>query len=268
MTVGRLRIRVRVTGSGPPLLLVMGIGGQIEMWRPLEQALKRRQTIAFDAPGTGESSLPGHLLRMKGLARVTERLIDQLGYERVDVLGVSFGGALAQQLALQAPERVRRLILAATSCGLGGVPSRPLAMLILATPHRYYSRRYLRLVSPYLYGGAARRRELLEEQVQARLDRPPSLVGYLLQLAAITGWSSLPFLHRLGQPTLVMAGDDDPIIPLANGRILARRIRNAHLHVVEGGGHLFLLDRAAESAEVIEDFLSDKWRSHGSRGLL
>jgi pimeloyl-ACP methyl ester carboxylesterase len=192
---------------------------------------------------------------MGQLAGVAGGLLDQLGYDRVDVLGVSFGGAVAQQLAFQAPHRVGRLILAATACGLGGMPGNPLALAILFTPFRYYSRSYLRLVAPILYGGAGGDGQLLEQQAIARLQRPPSLLGYYLQMAAIAGWSSLPFLRRIRQPTLVMAGDDDHIVPLINGRMLARLIPEGRLFVVRGGGHLFLLDRARESADAIQEFL-------------
>ncbi|HKF18047.1 MAG TPA: alpha/beta hydrolase [Candidatus Dormibacteraeota bacterium] len=256
VTVDGLRLRTTVRGSGPPLLLVMGIGGSIEMWQPLVKALPGFQTIAFDAPGSGESQQPGRPLRMPGLARLTDGILAALGYRQVDVLGVSYGGAIAQQLAYQHPERVRRLVLAATTCGLGGVPGNPLALLLLATPYRYYSRAFFKAVAPRLYGGATGRRpDLAEQQAHTRLLRAPSLRGYLLQLAAIAGWSSLRFLHRIRQPTLVMTGDDDPIVPTVNGRILAGRIPAARLHLVHGGGHLFLLDQAAESAAVIGDFL-------------
>jgi poly(3-hydroxyalkanoate) depolymerase len=257
ITVDGVRIRVKVRGSGPPLLLVMGLGGNIEMWDPLVAALRGHQTIAYDAPGTGESDLPRGFLRPRGLAAVADRLVEGLGYGQVDVLGVSFGGGIAQQLAFQSPQRVRKLVLAATTCGVGGLPGNPLAMLALLTPLRYYSRRYLEMVAPHLYGGGARRRDFLEQQTLARLHRRPSLRGYFLQLSAAAGWSSLPFLGRIRQPTLVLAGDDDPIIPVFNGRLLARLIPDARLHVVRGGGHLFLLDRARESAALIEEFLAE-----------
>jgi len=256
VTVDGLRLRVTVRGSGQPLLLVMGIGGSIEMWQPLVDALPGFQTIAFDAPGSGESDRPSRPLRMSGLARITDAMLAALGYRQVDVLGVSYGGAIAQQLAYQHPDRVRRLVLAATTCGLGAVPGNPLALLLLATPLRYYSPAFFEAVAPRLYGGATGRRpELAERQAVARLLRAPSLGGYVLQLSAIVGWSSQRFLHRIQQPTLVMTGDDDPIIPVVNGRILAGRIPAARLHLVRGGGHLFLLDQAAESAAVIGQFL-------------
>jgi poly(3-hydroxyalkanoate) depolymerase len=256
VTVDGMQLRVRVQGSGDPLLLVMGLGGNIEMWDPLVHALQGRQTIAFDAPGMGESDGSGRLLRMKHLAAIAAQVVEQLGYGQVDVLGVSLGGAVAQQLAFQAPERVGHLILAATACGIGGVPGSPLALAMLLTPYRYYSKRYLRLIAPYLYGGT-NRPALIEQQAIARVQRPPSILGYYLQMTAMAGWTSLPFLRRIRQPTLVMAGDRDPIVPLINGRILARLIPDARLEVVRGGGHLFLLERARESAAAIEGFLGE-----------
>lgn len=256
VVVDGVRLRVRIEGTGDPLLLIMGIGGNVEMWGPLIDAMDGRQTIAFDAPGSGESDLPRLPLSMRGLAGTTARLLDELGYDRVDVLGVSWGGALAQQLAIQEPTRVRRLVLAATGCGLGGVPGNPLTMAILLTPLRYYSRRYLELVAPYLYGrGSDEAADLVHQQALARLQRPPSLVGYYLQMAALAGWTSLPFLRRIRQPTLVMSGGNDRIVPPINARMLRALIPGARLHVVEGSGHLFLLDRARESAEVITGFL-------------
>lgn len=255
ISIDGMRLRVRVEGTGEPLLLVMGLGGNIEMWGPLVGALEGRQTIAFDAPGTGESELPHRPLFMSDLARIAGKLLDELGYDRVDVLGVSFGGAVAQQLAIQDPGRVRRLILAATTCGLGGVPGNPVTLAILLTPLRYFSRRYLNWVAPYLYGRGGRNGRVLHQQALARLQRPPSLVGYYLQMAALAGWTSLPFLRRIRQPTLVMGGGDDRIVPPINSRILGRLIPDARVYVVEGGGHLFLLDRARESANAITGFL-------------
>jgi pimeloyl-ACP methyl ester carboxylesterase len=183
-------------------------------------------------------------------------LLDTLGLERVDVLGYSFGGGLAQELAHRAPKRVRRLVLCATAPGLGGVPPKPMAALMLATPARYYHPRLLQLSLGHIAGGRTRREPgVLSEHAGERLLHPPSPLGYAYQLYATAGWSSLPWLHRLSQPTLVVAGEDDPSVPLRNGRILAARIPDSRLHVVTGGGHLFLLDEPESSAAAIRDFL-------------
>ena len=181
---------------------------------------------------------------MRQLARVVRELMDVLALERVDVLGYSFGGALAQELARRAPDRVRRLVLCATAPGLGGVPPKPMAALMLATPARYYHPRLLALSVPRIAGGrTARDPSVLAEHAGARLARPPDLLGYAYQLYAAAGWSSLPWLHRVKQPTLVVGGDDDPSVPCPNARLLAApAARTRALHVIKGGGHLFLLD--------------------------
>ena len=253
-----VRLRVGIRGTGRPLLLLMGIGGNLEMWTPFEEALDGRvvQTITVDAPGTGGSGGYRFPRRMSGLASTMERMLDALGYHRVDVLGVSFGGVLAQQLAHQAPDRVRRLVLAATGIGLGGVPGSPRVLLRLATPRRYTQPDYYRRIAGDIYGGLARRDpDAMLHGSLARFTHAPGLGGYLAQLYAIAGWTSLPWLCRLPQPTLVLAGDDDPIVPLVNGRILNRLIPDSRLHVVAGGGHLFLLEQAADVGRVVTAFV-------------
>jgi poly(3-hydroxyoctanoate) depolymerase len=260
--VDGLRLRTSVRGTGSPLLVLTGIGASLELSTPLERALNSHavQTLALDAPGTGESSRYHRPRRIPGLARTVELTLDALGYDQVDVLGVSFGGVLAQQFAHQAPQRVRRLVLASTAAGvpgLGGVPGSPRALLALATPRRYHSPNYYHRIAGALYGGQARRDPdaLLHGSI-ARFSQAPSLRGYLAQLYAISLWTGLPWLWRLRQPTLVLAGDDDPIVPVINGRILTRVIPNARLEVIRGGGHLFLLERPTELAALIATFLS------------
>lgn len=256
--VGRHRIRVRTTGDGPPLLLMMGVGGNVEMWDALLANLPDRQLIAFDMPGTGGSSTSFVPMPMILLARIVDRLLDRLGYAQVDVLGLSWGGLLAQQFAITHRPRVRRLVLAATLPGGGGVPGRPSAIRVLLTPRRYYSRDYLERVAPTLYGGRIRNNpELFHQQAVARFEQPPSMVGYVNQLFAAMTFTSLPFLRCIHAPTLILAGNDDPIVPLINGRILQRGIRDSRLEIIAGGGHLFLFEEAARSGELITRFLDD-----------
>jgi poly(3-hydroxyoctanoate) depolymerase len=257
--VDGVRLRTSVRGSGRPLLIITGLGASLDLAEPFERELTARgmQAISFDAPGVGQSTAYRRPRRMRGLAQTVDRMLQALGYDQVDVLGVSLGGVIAQQLAWQAPHRVRRLVLAATGPGLGGVPGSPRVLLALATPRRYYQPDYYRRIAGRLYGGEARRNPdaLLHGSV-ARFIQRPSIWGYLGQLYAIGGWTSLLWLGRLLQPTLVLAGDDDPIVPLANGRILARCIPHARLHIVRGGGHLFLLERPAQLAAVVADYLT------------
>ena len=256
--VGRQRLRVMVEqpGGGRPLLLINGIGATGDLFRPFREHLTDRETIAFDAPGVGGSPAQCYPPTMRRLAGVVAGLVEQLGHEQVDVLGVSWGGALAQELARRHPHTVRRLVLAATMSGWTSLPGRPIALTILMSPIRYYSPDYLQRVAPTLYGGTIREHpELLREHSRIRAAHPPSLVGYAHQLAALRRWTSLPWLHKLPQPTLVLAGHDDPIVPLVNARLLARRIPAGQLQIIDRGGHLFLFTEAEEVAAAVRNFL-------------
>lgn len=252
-TVDGLRIRVSVSGdhdSGPPLLLCNGIGVGLEAWSPVRAALGEHPTIAFDAPGAGGSSLPCLPPSMAGLAGTVSRLLDRLGVEMVDVLGISWGGALAQSLARRHPERVRRLVLCSTAAGLFMVPARPSVLRRMTGPRRFTSPAYRARVAPLIYGP-----DVVGDPEKLIFGESPSRRGYLYQVLALRGFASGLWLHNLTQPTLVLAGDHDPIVPNVNGRILAGLIPNARLETVHGAGHLFLLTRSEISARMISEFL-------------
>ena len=261
LSAGGLQLRVSVRPAAgvaglarPPLLLCNGIGAPIEMWPPFRDRLGR-PTIAFDAPGVGESSVPVIPPTMGGVARTVLGLLEQLGVDTVDVLGVSWGGALAQELAYRGGGRVRRLVLCATMAGGAPIPGDPRVLAILATPLRYWSPSYLDRVAPALYGpDVAGNPEMMAHQRRARFTRAPSGRGYVWQMLALRRFASVLWLHRLRQPTLVLTGRSDPIVPVANGRLLAGRIPGATLEVVDGG-HLFLLTHAAETAARVDAFL-------------
>ncbi len=175
------------------------------------------EIVIFDVPGIGRSQMSWRPRRFAGLARLTSRLLDRLGYPEVDVAGVSWGGALAQQFARQYPRRCRRLILAATSAGVVMIPGRPKALSKMITPQRYLQPNYMQRAAGDIYGGEVERDPGLIEEHSARIIAP-RLLGYLYQLGAGVGWTSIHWLHRLRQPTLVLAGAEDPLVPAANAR--------------------------------------------------
>lgn len=262
--VGTQRVRVSLVGEGlgRPLLLINGIGATGDLFDDFRVHITDRETIAFDTPGIGGSPAPIYPWRINWYAKVVARMVQELGHDQVDVLGISWGGALAQEFARRHPTLVRRLVLVATTPGVISMPGRPRALGILMTPRRYYDPAYLDSVAPTLYGGQIRDHpQMLSRHGQVRATRPPSATGYLWQLMALRRWSSLPWLRKFPMPTLILAGDDDPIIPLVNARMMDKRIPNSHLHVVKGGGHLFLFTRAAEMAERVTDFLDSDDRS-------
>jgi len=251
----QLRVGIRPgSDAGPPLLIFNGIGANLELIEPFVDALAGVEAIIFDIPGAGGSPAPLMPYRFSNLCVLADKLLSHLGYAgQVDTLGVSWGGALAQEFARLYPQRCRRLVLAATSPGVIMVPGSLSVLSKMLGVRRYTDAQYLRRVGADLYGGAFRADpSLLDEH--GRHMHPPRGRGYLYQLLAAWGWSSLPWLGTLKLPTLVMHGADDPIVPLINARILAARIPRSTLHVVDDG-HLFLVTGAAHAAGVVGRFL-------------
>jgi poly(3-hydroxyalkanoate) depolymerase len=252
------RIRYGVRRGDPgraPLLIMNGLGANIELAVPFIEALSEPTIAIFDVPGVGGSPTPPSPYRPSTVARLAAGLLDHLGFGEADVLGVSWGGAIAQQFAFQHRSRCRRLVLAATAPGVLMVPGRPSVLLKMLTPRRYVDRRHAHRIAGDVYGGAFRREPALVERT-LRNVRFSSRSGYYMQLGAALGWTSLPWLFALRQPTLIMAGDDDPIVPMINARIMRWLIPDARLEVLPCG-HLFLVTLAKESASIVEAFLSE-----------
>ncbi len=249
----RLRIVTRAAAGSkvPPLLIFNGIGAAADLLQPLLDALPGG-VVTFDLPGIGASRAALVPRRMSGLAGLARAVLRALAIERCDVMGISWGGGLAQQFARQYPHVTRRLVLAATSSGHLMLPPRPRVMLRMATPWRYLSADYFRRIAGDIYGGDFRH-DPDRVAHHARRMAPPSSWGYLSQLYALGGWTSLFWLHRLHSPTLVLAGEDDPLIPLGNARLLAARIPDARLEIYDCG-HLFVLTRLDAVARHISEF--------------
>ncbi len=242
-----------------PLLFFNGIGANLDMVRGFAQEMAAFGIgiVIFDVPGTGGSSAPAAPYRFAWLATLADGVLTSLGIAgQVDVLGVSWGGALAQEFTHCYPARARRLILAATSAGAVSLPGRFSALSKMVSARRYIDPNYMEHVGGQLYGGKIRTNpELLK--AHSSLLRAPGGAGYSFQLLAGVGWTSAHWLHNLRQPTLVMMGTDDPIMPVANGRLLAKLIPHARLVTLDDG-HLFLMTSAHESAQIIAAFLGEE----------
>jgi poly(3-hydroxyalkanoate) depolymerase len=260
----RLRIAIRPGDGTRPLLLMNGLGANLELLKSFVDALDPTiEVVCFDVPGVGGSPAPTIPYRFATLAWLIARMLDQLGYAQVDVLGISWGGGVAQQFAVQHRTRCRRLVLVSTATGALMVPGRPAIVAKLATPRRYLDPSYLAEIAPELYGGDLRSHpETVRAYAQA--VHTVSLHGYLYQLLASIGWTSLPWLPLIRQPTLILAGDDDPIVPLINAQIMWRLIPDARLYVFNGG-HLGLLTQARELAPLVAQFLAEEPRPDSSR---
>jgi poly(3-hydroxyalkanoate) depolymerase len=258
LSVGGRAIRVAVREGAPgrpPLLLCNGIGASLELLQPFVDALDpRRGVIRFDMPGIGGSPAPVIPYHLAASAPLLSGLLDQLGHQRADVLGISWGGGLAQQFALSRPDRVRRLVLVATGPGTLMVPGRPGVLMRMLTPRRHRDPGFAARIAGELYGGSVRTDPALARDLLHATARLGPARGYYYQLISGIGWTSLPRLPKLRQPTLILAGDDDPIIPLVNARIMHRLIPRSELHIYHGG-HLELVADAERIAPVVAAFL-------------
>ncbi len=258
MNVGGRELRVAawrldMPSHNLPVLFFNGIGANIEAVAPLAEALDDRGFVIFDMPGVGGSPEPVLPYNTFTMARTAAKLLGQLGLDEVDVMGVSWGGAMAQHFALQHGSRVNRLILCATSAGMLMVPGSPAALSKMADPRRYVDAAFMEKHFATLYGDALGKTAGKRSHI-GRLT-PPTRRGYLYQLLAMAGWTSAPALPFLRKPTLIMMGDEDAIVPLVNGRILHALIPRSELEIFEGGGHLFLLSHREQSVSCIRAFL-------------
>jgi poly(3-hydroxyalkanoate) depolymerase len=264
LAVGGRQLRVAVrpgmplaTGTRrPPLLLINGIGASLELLEPfVREADPGVDVIRFDPPGVGGSAVPSGPYRFTGLCALIASMLTQLSVDVVDVLGISWGGAVAQHFAAFQRARCRRLVLVSTATGSLMVPARPSVLAHMVTPRRYLDRGFMERVAGSIYGGSAREDPGRIAAAMNNGNRVGPSRGYLYQLTAGAGWTSVPFLPLLRQRTLILSGDDDPIIPLANARLMKLLIPKSRLHVFHGG-HLGLITEAAELAPIVDAFLT------------
>lgn len=257
MLVGGRTLRVvRRPASGPgarrtPLLLCNGIGAAADVLDPLVEALPADlDIIRIDPPGIGGSPPPRMPYHLSWMAHRIGQVLTKLGVREVDVLGFSWGGMLAQQLAINRRRRVRKLVLSATGPGALMIPASPRVMAVLSSPKRHQDPSYVDAVAPRIYGGSLRQHpERAAEALGAGSQRGP-MRGYYYQLLALSGWTSLPLLSTITADTLIIAGDDDPIVPRGNADLLRRGIRRSRIHRYPGGHLEMLLDPEPFAAEI------------------
>lgn len=233
-----------------PLLVFNGIGMNLELIDGLAVALAPRRVISFDMPGVGRSRDPLVPYTAVTMAMTASIVLDRLEIRRADVLGISWGGGVAQQFALQHRSRIGRLVLAATSAGVIMAPGSAAALARLLDPAVLSSGKALHQTLAMLTNGGGR-----GAPVSLNAATPPSPLGWTYQLASLVGWSSVPLLPWLDVPTLILAGDEDQVVPAWNARFLHALIPDSRLKLIEGGGHLFMLSHPREFVAELERFL-------------
>lgn len=225
------------SGAAKPLVILSGIGMNMEMLEPIASRLPGRRILSFDMPGIGGSPDPIFPYTIPHMALTLAALLDRLHIDCVDLLGISWGGAVVQQFAFQHRARTGKLVLAATSAGGTMIPGNASIVSQMLDPMEYSVEKTLRRNLAMFYNGGG------ADTVSLNAATAPSPLGWSCQLAAFAGWSSAAFLPLLGMPVMVMADADDQLVPPANAHFLHKAIPGSRLEMTEGGGHLFMLSR-------------------------
>ncbi len=243
-------------GSGDPILLIMGLSYPSYMWhrsRPILAAQYR--TIAFDNRGVGRSDVPSGPYSMAIMASDAIAVLDDAGADSAHIVGVSMGGMMAQEFALQYPQRVRSLILGCTaSGGPHAVQSEPEALQALLR-RGLSPEEATEAIIPFIYDPATPR-HLIDEDMKIRMEWYPTPQGYLAQLQAIFGWEAYSRLSQITAPTLVIHGESDRLVAPGNGKLIAARIPGAKLVLLPHASHIFATDQPAATHHAILEFLS------------
>jgi pimeloyl-ACP methyl ester carboxylesterase len=252
-------------GQGPPVLMIMGLGYASVMWHRTRPLLAQRcRTLAFDNRGVGLSDVPPGPYSIASMAADAAAVLDAAQVASAHVFGVSMGGMIAQEFALQFPGRTRSLILGCTSPG-GPSAKRAESNVIDILVARGMSPEQARTaILPYIYD-AATPQSRINEDIELRRNWLPSPQGYTAQLMAIRAWESYSRIAQIAAPTLVLHGRSDALIPVANGELISQRIPGAKFVLLEQASHMFLSDQTAAANAEILAFLSSQQERTGTR---
>jgi pimeloyl-ACP methyl ester carboxylesterase len=252
-----IRIYWDEQGTGAPILLIMGLGYPSTMWHRTRPVLSPSyRTIAFDNRGVGRSDVPPGPYSIAGMASDAAAVLDASGVRTSHVFGISMGGMIAQEFALQYPSRVQSLILGCTAAGGPNAQrAEPAALEMLKTTIQMSREQAIEASIPFIYD-AATPRHMIDEDIAQRRPWLPSQAGYLAQLQAILAWESFSRLTQITAPTLVIHGKTDRLIPPGNGEMIAARIPGAQFVSLERAGHLFFTDQTQAAHNEILAFLS------------
>ncbi|MGB7599741.1 MAG: alpha/beta fold hydrolase [Candidatus Sulfotelmatobacter sp.] len=242
-------------GQGEPVLLIMGLGYPSALWHRTRSVLSQQfRTVAFDNRGVGLSDVPPGPYSISTMASDAAAVLDAAGISSAHVFGISMGGMVAQEFALQYPARTRSLILGCTSAGGPSAvrADRKVADILMVRSMALEQAR--EAILPYIYD-AATPREKIEEDLGLRRTCFPSIEGYTAQLQAILAWEGYSRIAKITAPTLVIHGKKDALVPPGNGRLIADNIPGARLVLLDQASHLFLTDQTQLANKAIVEFL-------------
>jgi 3-oxoadipate enol-lactonase len=261
--LGKYRLRYVDEGSGPAVVLIHGLAGDLGAWDAQVQLLRRHfRVIAFDNRGAGRSTQVDEPVSTQDLARDTLGLMDYLRIDRAQVVGRSMGGAVAQHMALLAPQRVDTLVLCASFARLDPLGRRVLANMREALEWRGSWADHARhsvqnFVSASFFNTHPEQVAAIERLLGGETRLPAC---YSRQNEACQQHDTVADLPRITQPVLVMAGSADPICSPAATRLLAQGLPNACTEMFDGASHFFLMEQPARFNGLLLAWLRDHTR--------
>lgn len=255
------RIWWTTQGAGAPVVLIMGLGYPSDMWFRIAPVLAERyRVLRLDNRGAGRTGdVPGAPYSVELLAGDVLAVLDAAEEESAHVVAVSLGGLIAQEVALSAPDRVRSLVLGCTHPGLGHAVFDQAAVELLGRRGDMSAQEAAAESVAFNYAPTTPR-ERIEEDWAVRMPLASTTVGYRAQLEGTAAWSGLDRLSSLQMPTLILHGEEDRLVPVANGRRIAESVPGAELVILPGANHLFFTDQPQRTASILLDWLG----RHGS----
>ena len=259
--VGDTNIYYQIHGKGEPLVLIYGYNGHSGLWfQQIPILSKKYRVVAFDNRGVGQSDKPDITYTMAMMAGDIAGLLDTIGIGAAHIFGISMGGMIAQHFALNYPQRVISLMLGCTTYGgVRFIQPKPESMAALFDFERLKKspEEFVRQLIPFFFSQEfiEKNPDIVEKMVAKYLEYPTPVHGAGNQAAAMMGHDTYELLLEIKSPTLVIAGDNDRLIPFENSRILASRIPKAELAIIKGAGHLFFIEDAEEANKVVISFL-------------
>jgi 3-oxoadipate enol-lactonase len=257
--VGDLQVHYRIVGEGPPLVLIMGLSGDLTWWEPLVEELQRDfRLVLFDNRWSGRTDMPEGKYSIPMFANDTAGLMACLGIPRAHVFGVSMGGMIAQELVLHSPDRVDRLVLGCTHSGGEGftMPSAETVQEMALTRGKALEE-IARQTMSILFAPKFMEEnpDTIEAMVRRFVDNPTPRKPLTQQLWAAMAHNCHERLPRIRKPTLLLTGDQDVLIPPQNSETLRARIPGSRLAYVEDAGHVFFIEAPKQVAELLKEHL-------------
>ena len=249
------RIHWDEQGSGAPLLLIMGLGWTSHAWHRSRPILSETyRTIALDNRGVGRSEAPAGPYSIAQMASDAAAVLNAARVNTAHIFGVSMGGMIAQEFALQYPNKVRSLVLGCTAAGGPQAVRAEQEVLQVLMTRGQDPDTFAKAISPFIYDRGTSP-ERIEEDTALRRKWYPSGEAYFAQLQAIMAWEAYSRLAQISAPTLVIHGENDRLVPPENGRLIAAGIPGAKLVVIPGASHIFTTDQPDLTHAAVLDFL-------------